>query len=220
MQIQKMNLIIKVLLITSISLLSIFLMPCSSTATLIGLDLIVPDITSNSTGKYSYDAGTNLFSSTATPFIITFDGINFTPITGGSYSAKFYVDESGNFAGGVGGYDLIISGFFSYGGKDYSGTLIAGEVTNFGWLNIPGPYAIFDFSFDATGGTLIDFYGGGKGGDVLTSESSTFTGNWNKSHSGTKVKHDTAPLPEPDTILLFGLGIVGIAVFGRRKRGK
>ena len=219
MQIQKMNLIIKVLLITSISLLSIFLMPCSSTATLIGLDLIVPDITSNSTGKYSYDAGTNLFSSTATPFIITFDGINFTPITGGSYSAKFYVNESGNFAGGVDGYDLIISGSFSYGGKDYSGTLIAGEVTNFGWLNIPGPYAIFDFSFDATGGALKDLYNGAWG-DVLTSESSTFTGNWNKSHSGKKVKHDTAPLPEPDTILLFGFGIVGIAVFGRRKRGK
>jgi hypothetical protein len=214
-----MNLIIKVLLITSISLLSIFLMPCSSTATLIGLDLIVPDITSNSTGKYSYDAGTNLFSSTATPFIITFDGINFTPITGGSYSAKFYVNESGNFAGGVDGYDLIISGSFSYGGKDYSGTLIAGEVTNFGWLNIPGPYAIFDFSFDATGGALKDLYNGAWG-DVLTSESSTFTGNWNKSHSGKKVKHDTAPLPEPDTILLFGFGIVGIAVFGRRKRGK
>jgi hypothetical protein len=215
-----MNLKIKVLLITSISLLSIFLMPCSSTATLIGLDLIVPDITSNSTGKYSYDAGTNLFSSTATPFIITFDGINFFPITGGSYSAKFYVNESGNFSGGVSGIDLTISGTFTYNSNTYFGVLLTGEVTNFGWLDIPGPYAIFDFSFDATGGALIDFYGGVKGGDVLTSERSTFTGDWNNSHSGKKVKHDTAPLPEPDTILLFVFGVIGIAVFGRRKRGK
>jgi hypothetical protein len=191
-------------------------MPCSSTATLIGLDLIPPDITSNSTGTYTYNAGTNLFSSTATPVIITFDGIHFIPITGGSYSANFNVDESGNFAGGVDGYDLIISGSFWYGDNLYSGTLIAGEVTKFGWLNIPGPYAIFDFSFDATGGALIDFYNG-AGGDVLTSEISTFTGDWSKSHSGKLVKHDTAPLPEPDTILLFILGVIGIAIFTRWK---
>ena len=200
-------------------LIIIFFMAGKSSATLIGLDLIVPDITSISTGAYSYNAKTNLFSLTATRFIITFDGINFIPITGGSYLAKFYVNESGNFAGGVRGYDFVISGSFSYGGKNYSGTLIAGEVTNFGWLDIPGPFAIFDFSFNFKDGALKDFYGS-AGGGVFTSESSTFTGNWNKSHSGKMVKYDTAPapaVPEPNTILLFGLGIFGIAVFGRKR---
>jgi len=196
-------------------------MPVSSTATLIGIDLALPDIYSNSTGTYSYDSATGLFTCTAQASTITFNGTTLIPITNGSYSVQFHVDGSGNFSGGVDGIDdLTISGSFTYNGINYSGVLLTGEVTNFGWQNIPGTkYALFDLTFDSTGGALQGFYAGSenKGGDIFSSEISNFTGNWDTNHSGTKVKHDTAPVPEPTTILLFGLGIVGIAVFGRRR---
>jgi hypothetical protein len=221
MQIQKMNLKIKVLLIISISLLSIFLMPGSSTATLIGVDLALPDIYSNSTGTYNYNAATDLFTCTAQASTITFDGTTLIPITIGNYSVQFHVDSSGNFSGGVDGIDdLTISGTFTYNNVTYSGVLLTGEVTNFGWQNIPGTkYALFDLTFDATGGVLQELYAGSgnKGADIFSSEISNFKGNWNVNHSGSKVKHDTAPVPEPATILLFGLGIVGIAIFGRKR---
>jgi hypothetical protein len=204
----------------AVLLMIILLIAGSARATLIGVDLGLPDIISNSTGSYQYNSGTQLFTSTAQALAITFDGTTVIPITNGSYSVQFYVDNSGNFLHGVTGYDSTISGTFTYGTKTYSGTLIEGEVTNFGWQNIPGyKYAFFDFSFDFKDGALNDFYAasGNKGGDIFTSESSNFTGNWNGDHSGTKVKYDTAPVPEPTTILLFGLGIVGIAIFGRRR---
>jgi hypothetical protein len=214
-----MNLKTKLLLITLVSLLSIFLMPVGSKATLIGVNLTLPDIYSNSTGTYNYDSATDLFTCTATALTITFDGTTSIPITIGSYSLQFHVDNSGNFSGGVTGYDLEIWGFFTYNGRIYSGLLLAGEVTNFGWQDVPGPYALFDFTFHVTGGELASYFGG-VGGDFFSSEKSNFTGDWDVSHNGTKVKHDTAPVPEPTTILLFGLGIAGIAIFGRKKLRK
>jgi hypothetical protein len=214
-----MNLKIKLSLITLVSLLSIFLMPVGSKATLIGVNLTLPDIYSNSTGTYNYDSTTDLFTCTATALTITFDGTTSIPITIGSYSLQFHVDSSGNFSGGVPGYDLEIWGFFTYNGRIYNGLLLAGEVTNFGWQDVPGPYALFDFTFDVTGGELAPYFGG-LGGDFFSSEKSNFTGDWYVSHNGTKVKHDTAPVPEPATLLLFGLGIAGIAIFGRKKLRK
>jgi hypothetical protein len=204
----------------SILLILILLMPVAAGATLIGVDLGLPDITSDSTGSYQYNSGSKLFTSTAQALNITFDGATSIPITNGSYSVKFHVDHSGNFTGGVLGNDLIISGTFTYNNITYSGVLLTGEVTNFGWQNIPGTkYALFDFTFDSTGGALQGFYAGSgnNGADISSSENSNFTGNWNLSHSGTKVKHDTTAVPEPSTILLFGLGIAGLAVFGRKR---
>ena len=192
----------------------------SSSATLIGVELALPDIYSNSTGVYSYNSASDLLTCTAQASTITFNGTTLIPITGGSYSLQFKVDSSGSFLNGVSADDLIIRGTFTYGSTTYTGDLLTGEVTNFGWQSIPGTkYALFDLTFDARGGVLKDFYAGSgnKGGDIFTSEISNFTGNWNVNHSGTKVKHDTAPVPEPATILLFGLGMVGIAVFGRRR---
>jgi hypothetical protein len=205
----------------SILLIFILLMPVGADATLIGVDIGLPDIYSNSTGTYNYNSTTHLFTCTATASTITFDGTTSIPITGGSYSVQFYVDSSGNFSGGVvSGSDLTISGAFTYNNINYSGVLLTGEVTNFGWQNIPlTKYALFDLTFDSKGGALQGFYAasGNKGVDIFSSEISNFTGNWNVNHSGSKVKHDTAPVPEPATILLFGLGIVGIALFGRKR---
>ena len=196
-------------------------------ATLLGVDLSLPDITSNGTGTYSYSAATNLFSASATPLSITFDGVTPIPIYGSrSYSVGFYVDESGNLYAGIGGDDLVITGVIDVDGDaipEYSGTLLTGEVTAFGWLNIPPTtFDAFDFTFDATGGLLSSFYDPGiGGGDIMLSEVSSFAGVFTTSFSGTKAKHDTAPLvPEPSSILLLGMGLFGLRGAVRRKRFK
>jgi len=217
----------KKLLIATLAVAMMLGASLNAEAALLGVAelLDVPDITSNSTGTYSYDSTTNIFDSDATPLSITFDGVTPISITGvRSYDVSFEVDESGNFVSGVGGDDLVIIGDIDVDGDtviDYSGVLLTGEVTDFGWLDIGvGSLDLFDFTFDATGGALAGFYGTGKGGDVMTAEQTNFTGSFLVSSSGTKVKHDTAPLvPEPTSMMLFGTGLLGFVGRLRKRFG-
>lgn len=214
---ESMKRITKIILLCAIA---VFLTAGSASAALIGIDLQLPDIYSDSTGTYSYNSATDLFSIVAKALTITFDGVTTIPITLGSYSAQFLVDSSGNFSSGVSGDDLSISGTFTYGSTTYSGVLLTGEITNFGWLDVPGPYAFFDYTFNVTGGSLASYFGS-MGGSFTSAETSTFNGLWDADHAGnTKVKTDTASVPEPGTLLLLGSGLVGLAFYGRFRRRK
>lgn len=215
----------KLALILAIATIGAFCMVGRSEATLIGVELALPDILSDSVGTYSYTAGTDLLTFTATPVTITFDGTTLINITGTrSYSASFYVDSSGNLTGGVvGGYDLKIYGDIDVDGdtvNEYSGLLVAGEVTGFGWLPITGTKGVlFDYTFDFKDGALSSYYAAynNKGGDLVYAEKTTPPLSWTANHSGTATKHDTAPTPEPASVALLGMGLIGFASSIRRK---
>lgn len=184
-------------------------------AALLEPDLLLPDIFSTSPGSYTYDAGTGVFTATAIPGGITYDGASLLPIIDGSYQVSFLLDAAGNLVGGVAGHDFEISGDIP--DKGISGLLIAGEVKAFGYADLGKLYALFDFTFEATDGALLNLYVLGMGGSTVFVEKSNFDNMWDINHQGTSLKSDTAPVvPVPTTLLLLGSGLV--ALLGVRRR--
>ncbi len=216
----------KLRLILGVMIVGLTLLIGKAEAALINLEMQLPDMLSNSTGVYNYNATTDLFTSTATPLTITFTGLpgSHKVITGPkSYSVGFHVDAAGNFVSGIAGDDLVITGNIDVdgdGGIDYSGDLIRGEITDFGWLDTGTRFDFFNYSFDFTGGALSPFYAlhSYKGGDNMSSENSNFTGSFATNFSGTIVKHDTAPVPEPSSLLLLGSGLLSAALLRVRRK--
>jgi hypothetical protein len=217
-------------LILSAAIIGLFLCISPTHAALVTPKLLLPDILSDQTGTYTYTAGDGRLSFTAKPITITFDGLTLTNIGGDNrfYRADLIVDSSGNWVSGIIGDDLAIVGDVAEGGP--SGTLLTGEIIKFGFFDVPGRSALFDFVFRVTGGELADEFGGigTIGGDFVTAEDSNFLANlgeadggWDVNHSGRKVKHDTAPvIPIPSTVLLFGAGLFALMGIRRRFQNK
>jgi hypothetical protein len=194
----------------------------SANAALINPQLDLPRIISNTTGIYTYTEVDGFLSFTSTPLAITFDGVNQIDIGPTANNDQFFranllLDSSGGFIGGVGGEDIAIVGAVDGGA---SGTLLTGRITDFGFEDVSGPIALFDFTFEVTGGELaVEFGGiGMMAANLIWVTDSSFGGSWEVNHSGKDVTHKTAPIPIPSTIVLFGLGLVGLTAVRRRFR--
>ena len=148
-----------------------------------------------------YNYGTTLYMESASPVAIQTNGTDINTLhyinpTGNppteTFSILISVDNNGNLIGGYGGDDLKVTGEVDLDGDgvvDTAGTLLTGEIIQFGYKNSSLPFAdSFDFRFRITGGLLVDRGIYRLGQDDLyvyvTSEQSSFNGNFTTGFTG------------------------------------
>lgn len=197
-----------------LAVLSIAAVPAQ--AALLDLTLLdSPDITSGF-ADVMYTAATDEFIASGWSLSM-FDGngdpVNIDPA--GSFDIGATIDETGAPTGGA----LAITGQV----LTFGPTLLTAELTAFGYLDGGGD--LFEFLFTVTGGDLAttEFYGepGTVVGVILDANGSDFSGSFNSDFNnnfgmpgfGMGVS-DTAPIPEPSSLLLLLVG--GVLAFRRR----
>ena len=161
-------------------------------AALLNVKVVLPSIfySSASSTATRYNAVSQIFSVAATPSTIQFGSTEPTvPVAlPRSMSISVQVDNTGALVGGVPGPDLVISGtvrrVVGTVTNVYSGTLLTGEVTAFGYAYSGSSVNNFDLRFTPTGGSLLQFYQCGDIAVQLTSEGSTFIGSFTTNFNG------------------------------------
>jgi SdrD B-like domain/Prealbumin-like fold domain len=141
-------------------------------------------------GTINYDANTDTLAIDATPFLFWQSALDIPP---GFFTANpdlkinIHIDDTGALVGGVPGDDLVISGDVDVNDDfiaDYSGVLLTGEVTQFGYEDSGTTTDTYDFRFTLTGGQLASYFAGKDIGVTTSSENSTFVGTFTADFSG------------------------------------
>lgn len=167
---------------------------------LIGVVPQLPLVAYNSTGQIDYHAATQAFDQAATPLAFKLDAPSPPRLvtTPRDLQIHIQVDNAGQLVGGVAGPDLVLTGVIDVdgdGNPDLSGTLLTGEIAQFGFLNV-GTTDRYDFRFTPTGGAMLPFYLGKDIALTTTSENSTFTGSFAVDfRGGAKGNVGTTPTP-------------------------
>ncbi len=150
-----------------------------------------PVVAYDSGGVTDYNAGTDIFMIDGAPTFIRFSAdtppVEVIPFDGQKVlTIDVLVDANGLVFDGVPGADLILIGTVADPfGNTFSGTLLTGEVSEFGFLDSGGPTDEYDFRFTVTGGALADLYFTDLDiGVTVTSESSSFVGVFSGNFGG------------------------------------
>lgn len=199
-----------------ISILAV--MAPSVSAALIGVaDLIgnqYPDIVFNNTGMIVYDATTDAFVLSADDIKIAYDGTNYDWLSGPglltSISINLTIDETGQLTGPGTMVEEVIDGTVQIGNLVYGPgtTILAGRVYAFGW----DAAGNFDFLVTEVNGALVNdlvWPSDVPTGIIAFAENlNGWDGTWDDDFQLAKVKGDKAPIPEPATLALLGLGVI------------
>lgn len=192
-------------------------------AALLDDTLIHPLIAFDNQGTTTYDATTNQFLVDASPLAIQLTSsdapvlIDPVPGLGETLVFNVTVDETGVLTGGAPGDDLMVVGEVDLGATGFfSGVLLTGEVTGFGFWDSGGSTDSYDSTFRVTGGHLAFLYPSEVGLQV-TSEQSDFTGDFTVNFGG-EAKGTLGAVPIPAAVWLFGSGLICLIGIARRKK--
>jgi hypothetical protein len=158
----------------------------------------------------SYDPASQVFSVDAAPYNIYFSGSDSGTLIVSNRSVQIQLDTDGTLLSGSSGFNLsgqftrVVSGV----SNSYSGTLLQGDVTAFGYL-YSGAVNEFDFRVNLTGGELQSLFNCASDLAItMTSEASTFTNSFTTAFNGTAKGYcgpdDTTPptitCPSPSAV--------------------
>ena len=155
---------------------------------LLGVVPELPAIVYNSTGTIAYDSASEQLKVEASPLYFRQSGTSpLRVVADGSVLMQVRVDSDGQLVGGVAGDDLLVTGEIDLDGDgtvDASGTLLTGEVLAYGWQDTSETIDNHDFRFQLTGGALAGLYAGKDIGVDLSSENSSFAGDFTVDFDG------------------------------------
>lgn len=198
-----------------------------------------PDIAGSPSGQLSYhydnNTGVGTLQVSTAPSVLSVGAgpnsevfINDLPSLARSETLQVKLDGLGNFRQAVDGNSFSMYGSVTIGDKSYSGLLLQGTPTGFGFQNpglAPAGTAALDVNVNLTGGLLKDVYGP-QAYVRIAPGTSTFNGLFFQDFSAdrvfTNVRADSppspAPIPEPSTFAVL-LACGGVALAYRRRGG-
>jgi len=156
--------------------------------TLLGIVPDFPVTTYDSNGTLVYDASTDSLDINATPLRFKESAAAPQRLVQNpkDFEIHIQVDGAGNLIGGAPGDDFHLEGSIDINGDsiiDVTGVLLTGDISQFGHEDV-GATDLYDFRFTPTGGSLMSYFIGKDIGVTLTSEGSTFTGDFNSNFQG------------------------------------
>ncbi|MCX5691295.1 MAG: hypothetical protein NTV94_16155, partial [Planctomycetota bacterium] len=178
----------------------------------------------NATGQLRYEAASGSFDVVATPtsVLLPTGPRAVVGATHGDFQIHARLTNAGNLARGVVAGDSAVIGAVDSAGNDFivrgsidldgngsinpateSGTLLTGELLAFGWRDSGGPTDQYDYKFLVTGGLLAPLYGLRDGGITMTSEASTFAGDFGVNFQG-QAKGSVGPIAAPAASSISG----------------
>ena len=202
--------------LAGIAIFTVLFAPLSVSASFFDELLASPSIVNGVGGNINYEFddmdNAGMLVVTSMPSTLNVNGSsphiqNGTFSMGGSPITAGVLQTAGKF--------IVQGAVAAMGITDVTTTLLQGAV-NALMADVTNGIAEFDFLTTITGGALAAYFPS-QGGILVTATDTGFSGDWTVNFGGAATVSVGVPVPEPSTLLLTALGLLGLLSLGRRR---